>query len=166
MARVTEREYTYLSDKDIAATAFGTTPAGVAFVRDIQQAAFQDSQVDIKAATQVAADAGTKADSAQQTAAAATASASTAQDRADGAYTLANSAYTLANGKVSKDAGLPWAAPTGTASRAAFATYTAPTISNPPTQAEVQALATALQAHSRALKAVVDDLRANGALTS
>ena len=52
-----------------------------------------------------------------------------------------------------------WSSPTGTASRAAFATYTAPTISAVPTQAEVQAIADALQAISRATKALVDDLK-------
>lgn len=52
-----------------------------------------------------------------------------------------------------------WASATGTASRAAFATYTAPTISNPPTQAQVQAMATHIQVLSRTLKAIIDDLK-------
>lgn len=59
-----------------------------------------------------------------------------------------------------------WAADTGTASRATAATYTAPTISNPPTQAEVQAIANALQAVSRGQKAVKDDLIAQGRFTA
>lgn len=57
-----------------------------------------------------------------------------------------------------------WGNPTGAAERTAFATYTAPTISNPPTQAEVQAVADALQAVSRHLKALIDDLKAAGAI--
>ena len=57
-----------------------------------------------------------------------------------------------------------YGAPTGTVSRATFATYTAPVISAIPTQAEVQAIADALQAVSRTLAALVTDLRANGNL--
>ena len=51
---------------------------------------------------------------------------------------------------------------TGTATKTAIATYTAPTISNPPTQAEVQALADAVEAISRRLKADDDALIAHG----
>lgn len=57
-----------------------------------------------------------------------------------------------------------WSGPTGTAERSAFATYTAPTISNPPTQAEVQAVANAVQVISRHMKALIDDLKAAGAI--
>ena len=57
-----------------------------------------------------------------------------------------------------------YGAPTGTVSRAAFATYTAPVISVVPTQAEVQAIADALQVVSRTLAALVTDMRANGNL--
>lgn len=53
-----------------------------------------------------------------------------------------------------------WTAATGTAQRTGFATYTAAAISNPPTQAEVQAIANALQDISRTGKAIVDDLHA------
>lgn len=55
--------------------------------------------------------------------------------------------------------------PTGTLARAIFATYTAATISNPPTQTEVQAIANALQAVSRTLAALVTDMKANGNLS-
>lgn len=55
-----------------------------------------------------------------------------------------------------------WAAATGTADRTAFATYAAPTIGNPPTQAEVQAVANHVQVLSRHLKALEDDLIAHG----
>lgn len=55
-----------------------------------------------------------------------------------------------------------WGAATGTATRTAIATYTAPTISNPPTQAEVQAIADALQAWSRRSKALSDDMATHG----
>lgn len=59
-----------------------------------------------------------------------------------------------------------WASPTGTASRLTFATYVAPAISNPPTQAQVQAIATALQVVSEHLKALIDDLKTAQLLTS
>lgn len=55
-----------------------------------------------------------------------------------------------------------YGAPTGTAERTAFATYTAPAISNPPTQAQVQALADHVQILSRRLKAIIDDNRSVG----
>jgi len=57
-----------------------------------------------------------------------------------------------------------WTAATGTASRSTFATYTAPTISASPTQAEVQAVADAVQALSRHMKALIDDLKAAGVI--
>jgi anti-sigma factor RsiW len=52
-----------------------------------------------------------------------------------------------------------WASATGTADRTAFTTYSAPTISNPPTQAEVQAIANHVQVLSRHMKAMIDDLK-------
>jgi hypothetical protein len=55
-----------------------------------------------------------------------------------------------------------WVACTGTPERGAFATYDAPAISNPPSQAEVQALADALQNVSRAHMALRDDLLSHG----
>lgn len=59
-----------------------------------------------------------------------------------------------------------WAADTGTAKKTANATYSAPTISNPPTQAEVQAIANALQNASQTVKALKDMLIAQGLATS
>lgn len=52
-----------------------------------------------------------------------------------------------------------WEAPTGTVERDTFATYTAPVISNPPTQAEVQAIANHLQLISRHLAALILDTK-------
>ena len=66
---------------------------------------------------------------------------------------------------VRQDQTTAWVDATGTLSRATFATYTAPVISNPPTQAEVQALANAVAAHSQRLAALINDLRAISALT-
>lgn len=50
----------------------------------------------------------------------------------------------------------------GTANKAAIATYSAPAISNPPTQAQVQALANAMQETSQRLKAESDASFAHG----
>lgn len=67
--------------------------------------------------------------------------------------------------KVDKGTSTGWSSPTGTASKSAFATYNAPAISNPPTQAEVQAIANAVQAISRATKALVDAGLTSGLLS-
>lgn len=66
---------------------------------------------------------------------------------------------------VSQDVGAAWAAATGTASRATFATFAGQTITNPPTQAEVEAIDDHVVILSQRLKALIDDLKANGALT-
>lgn len=73
--------------------------------------------------------------------------------------------YSTVTGQISATPAGTYGTPTGTLSRASFATYTAPVISNPPTQAEVQAIADALQAVSRTLAALITDLEANGNLT-
>lgn len=74
---------------------------------------------------------------------------------------LATTAFvqTRFGGAVAKSTFTTWAAATGTAERTTFATYTAPTISAAPTQAEVQALADHVQILSRRLKALIDDLK-------
>lgn len=53
-----------------------------------------------------------------------------------------------------------WATPTGTLDRGAFAAYNGQTISNPPTQAEVQALDDAVVLASQHLAALITDLKA------
>lgn len=55
-----------------------------------------------------------------------------------------------------------WGTDTGTAKKTANTVYTAPTISNPPTQAEVQAMANALQNASQTIKALKDALATHG----
>lgn len=116
------------------------------------------------------------ANGAQTTATAAGATATAAQTAATTAGATAAAAQTTANSKldqatadtlyVKDSVGPSFAAASGTADRTTFATYAAPTISNPPTQTEVQNIANATQAASQHLKAVIDDLRANKALTS
>jgi len=79
-------------------------------------------------------------------------------------YALGKTAAGLSGDFIAPVVSSAWAAATGTADRTTFATYTAPTISNPPTQAEVQAVANAVQVLSRHMKALVDDLKAKGAI--
>jgi hypothetical protein len=55
-----------------------------------------------------------------------------------------------------------WTAMTGTAARTAAATHTAQTISNPPTQTEVQNIDNSLVIASQRLKALIDDLISHG----
>lgn len=66
---------------------------------------------------------------------------------------------------VLKAQGAAWTAATGTESRSALAAYAGQVVSNPPTQAEMQALDNAVKANSQALAALINDLKANGTLT-
>jgi K+-transporting ATPase c subunit len=101
--------------------------------------------------------------------------AANAQSSANGALSTAQNAQTTANSKLDKatadglyvhqDATPAWQTPSGTSARATFAAYSAPTISNPPTQAQVQAVADALQTVSQHLVALITDLRASNTLT-
>lgn len=52
-----------------------------------------------------------------------------------------------------------WGAPSGTLSRAAYASYAGQTVSNPPTQAEVQQIDDALKLVSQVVAAILTDLR-------
>lgn len=91
-------------------------------------------------------------------------------------YFNAEEAYRISGGVVLKAPRSGWSAPTGTSSGASFASYSAGsslTVSNPPTQAEVQAIATrlasvesSLQAVSRALHQLVDDCLFHGFIES
>lgn len=71
-----------------------------------------------------------------------------------------------ATGFVPQGATATWGAPTGTVSRTALAAYAGQTVSNPPTQAEVQALDDAVKALSQHVVALITDLRTIGALKS
>lgn len=55
-----------------------------------------------------------------------------------------------------------WGVPTGTLDRTALATYAGQTISNPPTQAEVQAIDEHLKKVSRVIGAMINDVHAGG----
>lgn len=73
--------------------------------------------------------------------------------------------YSTVTGVIAVTPAGTYGAPAGTLSRASLTSYTAPAISSPPTQAEVQAIANALQATSRTLAALITDLQANGNLS-
>jgi hypothetical protein len=174
-----DSEYVELTRRDIAGSGLGSDPKTIAAFESLQNAAFRNNPAAAEAAQETATDAAAAAAAADANAAAAAAaaaladaSAATAQGAADTAAATAataqaraDGAYALAETKVEMSAGPAWAAPSGTATRAAYAAYTAPVVSNPPTQAEMQALADAVQALSRAMVALVTDLRANEALT-
>jgi uncharacterized protein YukE len=97
-----------------------------------------------------------------------------AENTATGAQAAADAAQATADSKIDqatadglyvhRDGTATWATPTGTFDRTTFATYSAPVISNPPTQAEVQGVANAVQNMSRHLAALISDLRAIHAL--
>lgn len=165
--------YTEISRSEIASSGIGVSPRGIASYEDLQRAAFSEgpaasaaakdaadqAAIDAGVADAKAVDAGVAAESAQGT-------ADAAMTRADDAYDRGDEAYARAETKVAKNFGAVWEAATGTAARTAYAAYTAPTISNPPTQAEVQGVADAVQAMSRRMVALISDLRANGVLSS
>lgn len=109
---------------------------------------------------------------AQAAATAAQIAANAAQDdaiaaQADATQAIADAlaAATTAATAVQQDQGPAWAAATGTAARTTFATYAGQTVSNPPTQAEMQAIDDHVKLLSQRMKALVDDLKGNGALT-
>lgn len=66
---------------------------------------------------------------------------------------------------VRKDQTTAWTAATGTEARTALAAYAGQTVSNPPTQAEMQTLDDAVKAMSQHLVALINDLRGNDTLT-
>lgn len=66
---------------------------------------------------------------------------------------------------VRQDQTAAWADATGTLARTTFATFAGQTITNPPTQAEVEAIDDHLVIISQRLAALINDLRAISALT-
>jgi hypothetical protein len=64
----------------------------------------------------------------------------------------------LISGKVDKNGSSGWAAASGTASKATFATYTSPSVDATYNQAEVQAIADHIQILSQHIKAIEDGL--------
>jgi hypothetical protein len=65
---------------------------------------------------------------------------------------------------VRQDQTSAWSAATGTEARTALASYAGQTVSNPPTQAQVQTLDDAVKALSQHVVALINDLRSNGAI--
>jgi hypothetical protein len=66
---------------------------------------------------------------------------------------------------VRQDQTAVWSAATGTEARTALAAYAGQTVSNPPTQAEMQTLDDAVKAIGQHVVALINDLRSNGSLT-
>lgn len=127
--------------------------------------ALNDALRDIVSAIDSAVAAQQSADTAQDQAIDAATEAANAALAATAAQSTADDAASLAATSVQQDVGPAWAAATGTASRATFTTYAGQTVSNPPTQAEVQAIDDHVKALSERMKALIDDLQGNGALT-
>lgn len=151
MPAIDEREYTELRREDIA--TFATSPRAVAGYESLQRAAFADNPADAASAAEAAA-------VADQKAADAAAAAEAAQTTADGKIDQAT-----ADGRyVRQDVGPAFAAMTGTAARTALATLSGYSVSDPPTKAEVDVLAQYVVDLSQRVKALLDDLKANGVL--
>lgn len=128
-------------------TAFRTLTNAINGINDaINAAAVADAKAET--ADGKAETAQSSADTAQATGEAAQTSADTAQTSADTAQARADDAYALADGKVDKN----------TTPAPSYSIYVAPTISNPPTQSEVQAIANALAAGSSALSSTINKL--------
>jgi hypothetical protein len=161
---VQDATVTRMNRREIASSGIGSDPKAIATFEALQEFAFDANPAAAAGAQEAADEAAAAAAVADAAAAAAQTAATTAATSAGTAQGRADEAYDLAADKVDKSTGAAWAPPTGTLSRATLASYTAATISNPPTQAEVQAVADAVQAMSRALAAVITDLRATEAL--
>jgi hypothetical protein len=73
-------------------------------------------------------------------------------------------AYRVDGTKVVGNRSTGWTAPSGTATRTTFATFAGQTISNPPTQAQVQAIDNHVKILSERVKALIDDLTTHGLL--
>jgi hypothetical protein len=74
-------------------------------------------------------------------------------------------AYDALDPFVRQDQTAAWADPTGTLARTTFAAYAGQTVTNPPTQAEVQAIDDHLKVISQRFAAAITDLRTINAFT-
>jgi len=165
MGRLATNAYTFISEREVVGSGLASNPAAVAWVQDVQRAAFEDAPADIQDAQDTANIADEKAVGAQASADAAQTSADSAGERADTAQGRADDAYALADGKVTKNVGPVFAAPIATASRAALPAYTG-TASAIYTQVEVQALMDQVATLTRTVAALIEDGRGNQSLTN
>lgn len=173
MARVTDNEYTFLNDREIAASGIGSSPSAVQAYGDLQRAVYELAPADVGAAqsaadgAQAAAEvADDKASGAQATAESADAKAEDARDRADAAQVRADDAYDLAGTKVSKNVGPAFSAPAASASRAALPAYTGGTAAAVYSAADMQAVMDQVTALTSRVAALIIDGRANQSLTN
>jgi hypothetical protein len=159
MARMQDEQFTYLSDREIAGTGLGTSPAAVAAYSDLQRAVFEASPADTQAAQDAAEAAGKAASGAQET-------AELAQGSADAALMRADDAYDLAETKVTKEVGPVFAAPAAVPSRSALPAYSGDNAGAIYSQSDMQDLIDQVEALTSRVAALIVDLRANGSLTS
>jgi hypothetical protein len=164
--------YTRLDDREIASSGLGTSPASVSAYSDLQQAVYQDQPAYTAAVNIVADQAVLDAAAAQETGEFAQGTADSAMMRADDAFEAAgvaqaraDDAYDLADGKVDKDAGPAFAAPTAAPTRTAVPAYAGGPAAVAYDAAEITALKAQVAALTGLLAGVVTDLRANHALT-
>jgi hypothetical protein len=168
-----KNEYTFLNDREIAASGLGSSPSAVQAYGDLQRAVYELTPADVgdaqktadvadgKAvnAQETADDAGARADAAQDT-------ADTAKEKADTAQVRADDAYDLADTKVAKDVGPVFAAPVAAVSRDALPAYLGGTAGAAYTADDMQAVMDQVAALTSRVAALITDGRANHSLTS
>ncbi|WP_398457423.1 hypothetical protein [Sphingomonas albertensis] len=180
MARVTDNEYTFLNDREIAATGIGSSPSAVQAYGDLQRAVYElgpadtadaqnaadGAQASADVADEKAAGAQTAAEAADTKAADAQTAAEDAGTRADAAQTRADDAYDLAGEKVTKNVGPVFAASLASESRAALPAYVGGTAGAVYTIADMQAVMDQVAALTSRVAALIIDGRANQSLTN
>lgn len=164
MARMQDTEYTFLNDREIAATGLGVSPSSVQAYADLQRAVYELSPADVGDAQAAADGAQVSADTADSKAESAGARADAAQADADTAQGRADDAYTLAGTKVAKNNGPVFTAPAATPSRAALPAYAGGTAAGVYTATDMQAVMDQVAALTSRVAALIVDLRANQAL--
>ncbi|WP_380778077.1 hypothetical protein [Sphingomonas sp. R86520] len=166
VSRVTDNEYTFLTDREIAASGIGSSPSAVQAYGDLQRAVYELAPADVGDAQAAAEAADGKATGAQEAAETADGKAEDAGTRADAAQGRADDAYDLADTKVSKNVGPVFSAPSGGASRSALPAYAGGTASAVYTPSDVQALMDQVAALTSRVAALIVDGRSNQSLKS
>jgi hypothetical protein len=164
MARMDKNEYTFLNDREIAASGIGSSPSAIQAYGDLQRAVYELAPADVGDAQAAADVADGKATGAQEAAETADSKAEDAGTRADAAQERADDAYTLAGTKVTKNVGPTFSAPAASPSRSTLPVYTAGTASATYAPSDVQALMDQVAALTSRVAALIVDGRANQSL--
>lgn len=164
MPKLDEAELTRLTDREIAASGIGSSPAALRAYRDLQTAVYELQPFDTAAVQSEAAAAAELAENAGDLANTAQATGELAQGTADSAMTRADDAYDLADTKVTKNAGPTFAAPVAAPARTALPAYTGGAAAVAYDQAEITALKAQVATLTSIVAGLITDLRANGAL--